>query len=213
MRELLSSAVYAVLLSTAACATAPVAPAQARLEAPASRPASAQEAASKAVEGPAIPAGWTLVTSAEGGFRAAFPFAPEIESTDLETGNGKARTIIYGGYPEKEGSYLMVAVSKFPPGMDGLAYSDVMMNSARDGSLAKTHTRLVSDKPVRVDGPGSGGTRSFPGLDYEATGGPEGMRISARIIIAEDRLYQLMFAHKDGETETFTRFLSTFALQ
>jgi hypothetical protein len=97
--------------------------------------------------------------------------------------------------------------------MRSLLSAAVLLNSARDGALAKTHTRLVTDKPVTVEGPGSGGKRSFPGRDYEAIGGPEGVRVSARIIVAEDRLYLIMLAHKDEDTETFDQFLTTFSLQ
>jgi len=55
---------------------------------------------------PAIPAGWSVVTWAEGRFRAAFPATPKAETAVFEIGDGKSQTLIYDVSPKDDGSYL-----------------------------------------------------------------------------------------------------------
>jgi hypothetical protein len=215
MRQLLFAAVSAVLWSTAAGAADPSRPAKATAEVPVAKPADAKTAtAGGATNDPAIPAGWSWETSREGGFRAAFPAKPEVKNTTLESSGGKSRVITYEVTLENDGGYILVAVSKFPSGFTrGLEHANVMLDSARNGMLTQAHARLVTEKPVvMVDGPGSGGKRSFPSRDYEATM-PQGFRLSARSIITNDRMYQIAFMSQEEKPEAFNQFLSTFSLQ
>lgn len=214
MRQFLSTAVSAVLLSTAACVSEPAIIKPATSETSASGPAAAgNTAAPQAEAAPGIPAGWKWVSSAEGGFRAAFPSTPKLESEDVNTGFGRSRNLTYGAASKSDGTYVVVMVTKFPPGMDGLKNSDDMLKGARNGALQQANARVMTEKPVTMEGPArSGGRRSFPGLEYSAIG-PDGLRFAARIVITEDRILQAMFMHKDEARETFDQFLSTFSLQ
>jgi hypothetical protein len=233
MRQLLSTAVSAVLVSTAACVTQPIIIHQARTEAHA-RPADTKAATApvdtadaKAATGPAdakaaasgasaevvLPAGWSLVTSPVGGFRVAFPSSPEVDDQLIETEVGYTRMISYGADPRiGRDSYLLVNMVQYPDGAMRGKPADQLMKAASDGMLARYKFTLVSEKAVRVDGArGSGVT--FPGLDFEATEGSTGMRLSVRIILVHDRMYQLMVARRGEETELFQQLLSTFSLQ
>lgn len=216
MSPLLSAAVSAVLWSTAAFAAEPRAPEKVRTQAPAAKPANAKGAAARgATDAPSIPVGWTLVTSSEGGFRAAFPSSPVVKSTVLEKGGDKLPTITYEASPKNNDSHLLVVVSKFPDDVRPLEHADSVMNGARNAMLAQmaqSHPRLVTEKPVSVDGPGSGGKRSFPGRDLEVTL-MQDMRLFARVIVVEDRMYQFVFLSKEKNPKTFNQFLSTFLLR
>jgi hypothetical protein len=240
MRQLLSSAVSAVLLSTAACVVSePVIIRSARTAAPAARPADTKVATESAdtkdatgsadptdAAGPAdtadtasgaadevvIPAGWSLVTSPRGGFRAAFPSSPEVKEQLLKTDSGYVRMISYGVPSRKDDSYLMVIVGQYPDGSMSGKPADQLLTRAGDYTLAQNKFTLVSAKDVRVDGArGSGVT--FPGRDIEATEGPTGKRISIRMILVHDRVYQVLFLRDGEKAEPFQQFLSTFELR
>jgi hypothetical protein len=211
MRKLLSAAVFAVLLPTVTFAAEPKAAPKAKTEAPAAKPTEAKAAADKpAEEGPATPEGWTLVTSAEGKFRAAFPAQPQVERSVEDTDAGKAQVVTYSF--EKDDSYLAVSVTKFPDGTVSKALPTDVLEGARDGALANVSGKLVTDKAVMVDGPKGGTKRFYPGREYEATGAQD-MRISVRVILAEDRLYQIMLVRMTEKNDSFKQLVSTFALQ
>lgn len=213
MRELLSAAVSAVLLSTAAFAAEPSAPEQGKTQAPAARPADA-----KGVDGVGatddlvIPDGWSLVTSPVGGFRAAFPSSPKVTEQPLETAAGWVRMLNYSVITKNDNSYLAVAVGRYPDGTLSGKPAEQVLKNAGDGMLAQHKLTLVTDKPVKVEGP-KGGEQPFPGRDLEAIQGSEGMRISVRMILVKDRLYQIMFMRQGEKNEPFKQLLSTFSLQ
>lgn len=213
MRPLLSVAVSAVLWSTAAFASGPGAPEKARTEASAGRPANAKDAAApKATDAPAIPAGWSLMTSAEDGFRAAFPSSPEVGNRTVDTQEGPMRVNIYNVYrPEGGGSSLIVMVAYYPYGTTNPAFTGAAMNGSRDALLNQLKYKLVSEKQVRVAGP-RGGTRTFAGREYEALG-PKGEHLSLRQILVNNRMYQLMFLRQAEANEPFKQLVSTFSLQ
>jgi hypothetical protein len=212
MRKLLYAAVSAVLLPTATFAAEPAAAPKAKTEAPAAKPAEAKPAEAKPTEGPAIPAGWSLVSSPEGKFRAAFPTQPQVERTVDDTDAGKAQTVTYSVTSEKDESFLAVAVTQFPDGTVSKALPTTVLEGARDGSLANINGKLVADKAVMVDAPKGSSKRFFPARDYEATGAQD-LRVSTRVILVEDRLYQIMFVRGFEKNEQFKQLLSTFALE
>lgn len=190
MRELLSAAVTAVLLSTTACTAERSAPEKAAL---------------------VIPDGWSPMYSPKGGFRAAFPFRPMVKESPLKTEAGWVRVLSY--LPLKNGSSgLSVIMEEYPDGTMSRRPAEEVLKRAGDRVLAQHQLTLVTDKPVKVDGPEGGDERSFPGRDLEAIQESEGRRVSLRIILVKDRVYQIMYMHKDEKTETFKQFLSTFAL-
>jgi len=201
MRKHLSAAVFAVLLSTSAFAAEPRA----------ASPAPAKPASSKPTEGQPLPAGWRWVTAEDGKFRAAFPSQPSVEHSTEDTEAGKAQTVTYSVTSEADGSFLAVAVTKFPDGTMAQALPSQVLEGARDGALANVNGKIVTDKSVMVDGP-KGGKRFYPGRDYEATGA-QGTRISTRVILVEDRLYQIIFVRTAEKNEPFKQLLPTFALQ
>jgi len=212
MRKLLFAAGSAALLPTAIFAAEPKAAPKAKTEAPAARPAKGKAAASKPSEEPAIPAGWTLVTSPEGKFRAAFPSQPTVEHGTEDTDAGKAEMVTYSVVSEEEDIFLAVTVTKFPKGTVSQALPAQVLEGARDGALANVNGKLLADKSVLVDGPKGGGKRFYPGRDYEATG-TEGVHISTRLILVEDWLYQIMFVRRAEKNELFKQLVPTFALQ
>ncbi|WP_375771278.1 hypothetical protein NR798_10380 [Archangium gephyra] len=214
MRKLLSAAAFAVLLSTAAFAAEPSAPEKGGTEAPTVRPADAKGIDTVgATDELVIPDGWSLVTSPVGGFRAAFPSSPKVKEQPLKTEAGWVRMISYGVAPKNDDSYLMVMVGQYPDGTMSAMPADQVLKSACDGMLAQQKLTLLTDKPVSVNAPKGSSERSFPGRDIEATQGPEGMRISIRMILVKDRMYQIMFMHKNEDTGLFKQLLSTFSLQ
>jgi hypothetical protein len=201
MRPLLSAAVSAVLWSTAAVAAEPGAPDRAK-------PAEAKAA----VDAPAIPAGWSLMNSAEDGFRAAFPSAPQVDNRTVDTENGTMRVKIYGVYRSEGGANsLAVMVAYYPYGTTDPALAEEVMRGSRDALLNEQNYKLVSEKQVRVAGP-KGDKSTFPGRDYEAIG-PQGQHLSLRLILVNNRMYQLMFLRKAETNEPFKQLVSSFSLR
>ncbi len=212
MRRLLYAAVSAVLLPTATFAAEPAAAPKAKTEAPAARPAEAKAAEARPKEGPALPAGWALVSSPEGKFRAAFPTQPQVEHSVEDTDAGKAQTVTYSVTSEKDDTFLAVAVTRFPDGTVSKALPTTVLEGARDGAVANINGKVLTDKAVMVDAPKGSGKRFYPGRDYEATGAQD-LRVSTRVILAEDRLYQIMYVRGVEQNEQFKQLLSTFALE
>lgn len=208
MREILSAAVSAVLLSAAACTTQPSAPEKAT----AARPADAKGvAAGGSTDALVIPDGWTLVYS-RGGFRAAFPSRPLVMEKPLKTEAGWVRLLSHDVTMKDGSGDLSVIVATYPNGTMSGKPAEQALEDAGDRILAQHKLTLVTDKPVKVDGPKGGDERSFPGRDLEAIQESEGMRVSIRVFLVNDRVFQIMFRHKDEKTEPFEQFLSTFSL-
>jgi hypothetical protein len=84
---------------------------------------------------------------------------------------------------------------------------------ALEQRLRDAQSEMVAQRiHLLVEGPGSGGKHSFPGRDLEVTLAQD-MRFFARIIVVEDRMYQLGFPSKEKNPKTFNQFLSTFSLR
>lgn len=232
MRQLLSSAVSALLLSTAACSVAEPVIIR-RTVAPSSMPAvtkadtgSAETAETKAATGLAddiqaaargasdpvvIPVGWSLVTSPENGFRAALPSSPEVKEQLLKTDSGDVRMTSYG-VPLSGDGYLMVIVGQYPDGAMSGKPADVLLKRAGEYTLEQNHFTQVSEEALMVNGARGSGV-SFPGRDIEAIERPSGRRLSLRMLLAGDRVYQLLFVREGGTAEPFRQLLSSFSLQ
>jgi hypothetical protein len=87
-----------------------------------------------------------------------------------------------------------------------------VLEGARDGAIANVKGKLVEGRDTAVTVPGPKAGKSYPGRDYEATA-PQGMRISTRLILVGDRLYQIIFVRMGEKNDPFKQLVASFTLQ
>lgn len=157
-----------------------------------------------------VPASWSAGVYSQEKFRAAFPTKPKVERTADETEAGTAESVTYS-VSLSDGSYLAIAVSKFPDGAMKNALPAKVLEGARDGALANVNGEAMGDRTILVDAPKGDKRRKYPGREFEAKV-PNGMRVAMRVILVGDRLYQLMHVRMNEDREIFEQLVSSFEL-
>lgn len=194
-------ALAAVLSSTALAAPPRAAPAASGKSAAASpaKPSSERPA-------PATPPGWVPLIAPQSGFRMALPSKPEEKTSQQQTAVGVAQTTTWS--ISQGDTHLVVGATQFPPGSVGKTSPGKVLEDTRDGALANAHSSTVSEKAIQVAGPKG---EQLPGREYEAIGA-EGMRMSVRLILVGDRLYQIICVHPGATDELFKKVTGSFQL-
>lgn len=171
-----------------------------------SRPPARSGAAPAPAKPAAIPAGWTQLTSEKGGFRAAFPSKPEEEASTQDTEAGQARTLTYS--VSGDDGFLAVSVTQFAAGTMSQTPADKVLEGARDGAIANVGGTLLSWKPATLS---PAPRQAATARDYEAKT-KDGLRVSARLVLAGDRLYQIIHVRPAEANDAFQKLAASFTL-
>jgi hypothetical protein len=160
------------------------------------------QAAPEAAPRHKVPAGWRKFESKRGTFSVMFPDVP-IETTKklrTEIGNvASTRFTVVAGtsvtYDVMYNDYPKAGIAKVNP--------QLLLDAARDGLLNQTKGRLVSDKHIVLG--------AVPGRDQEILGA-DGTRYWARLVLAGNRMYQLMAIARPPATADTQTFFDSFQL-
>ena len=152
-----------------------------------------------------LPHRWETYTSPNGAFSIDLPGKPDVETKQT---------------PAEDGSVITINVVSLQP-TSHLAYSCAytdrqgtsdkspkqILESARDGSLAKVQGTLLSQKQVTAQG--------YPGLEWQARARGNSL-VDARAFAAGNRLYMITAVatvEQDREPKTIQRVFDSFRIQ
>jgi hypothetical protein len=145
---------------------------------------------------------WKTYTYASDGFTITAPATPQMSSSSVPTDAGSFDVHTYSVDLENDAGALVVAVCNY-----GAAAKDkdpdVILQGAKNGSIANVHATLTSEKQITLNG--------YKGLEYEADGADA--HLSARIYMVGTVLYQLVeVAPLNHPYPSTKRFFDSFQL-
>lgn len=148
------------------------------------------------------PAGWRKFESKRGTFRVMFPDIPIETRSKLRTEIGNVAstrfTVVAGTsvtYDVMYNDYPKAGIVKVNP--------QKLLDAARDGLVNQTKGQLVGEKRIMLG--------TVPGRDQEILGA-DGTRYWARLVLVENRLYQLMAIARPPATADTRTFFDSFQL-
>ncbi len=124
---------------------------------------------------------WREFTSPEGRFAVMLPGRPARDSREVALAGAKVP--MHMTSVQMSGMAFGVAYADLPPGLDG----ERVVAEGRDALVRNIGGRVTAERPIVLDG--------ARGIEFQAEGTAQGaaMRISARIAVAGDRFYQVVF--------------------
>jgi len=147
-------------------------------------------------------AGWQRFESAEGRFKVDFPGKPVIKRGRLRIETGDIPSAWHTAGDGAEATYD-VRYSDYPGTVMAKLTPAMLLEAARDGLLAQSRGQLVSEKSV---GMGKVAVR-----DLEIVGA-DGMRYRFRLLLVDNRLYQLTAMAQPPARPDEERFFRSFQL-
>jgi hypothetical protein len=147
-------------------------------------------------------AGWITFTAPDGSFTVRLPAEPEAQTETVPTEAGDIEMAMY--LTESDDRMVMLSHNGFPPMIaDVIAAGDdatiqSLLDGGRDGAVSNVGGALQDEKQITVAG--------FPGREFtftvDSNASPTGEAITgvARVILASDRLYQLISLTNADET-------------
>jgi hypothetical protein len=147
---------------------------------------------------------WTPVTSGDGSFKIEMPGDAKLTSTSLETPVGPAPVQMWV-VQDDEHAY-MAGYVEYPAEVRAKVDDREMLDTARDGAVARSRGKLLVDQPKEVAG--VAGRR----IEIDAENGQ--VRVRGDLFIAGRRLYQVFATTKPQEigSAEVSRFLDSFTL-
>jgi hypothetical protein len=172
---------------------------------------------------PAVPttppdplAGWIEYSAPDGSFSVRLPKEPEIEEQTVPSDAGDIQVVMY--LVDSGDRALLLGHNEFPDAIAEMiaggdqAFIQTLLDGGRDGAVANVSGTLRSESQITVDG--------MPGREFTFTvnsdASPTGAAIegTARILVAGNRLYQMLSLANVSETEPelVQAFFETFKL-
>jgi hypothetical protein len=148
-------------------------------------------------------AGWIEYTAPDGAFTVRLPDEPEVQNETVPTEAGDIQIAMY--LVEKDDRAVMLSHNEFPAAIaEAIAAGDDtfiqgILDGGRDGAVGNVSGTLQDEKQITVG--------SFPGREFtfnvDSSTSPTGDAITgiARVILATDRLYQLISLTNADETD------------
>ncbi len=124
---------------------------------------------------------WKLFTSTEGRFSVQLPGTPTASNDSTPTAVGKIELHLFTVTGDK-GSAWIANYSDYPAALTKLSNPNKILDGAMNGAVKGVSGTLKSKKTITVNG--------FPGREFEASA-QQGLSFSGRIVLAENRMYQL----------------------
>ena len=124
---------------------------------------------------------WREFTSPEGRFAVMLPGRPAHDSREVTLAGAKAP--MHMTSVQVSGMAFGVGYADLPPGVD----AERVIAESRDALVRNIGGHVTAERPVALDG--------ARGIEFQAEGSAQGaaIRILARIAVAGDRFYQVVF--------------------
>lgn len=167
-------------------------------------PGVATQTAAGGGNSPGVPlsgqAQWKEFGSRSGNFRVLFPGVPEASKTRIMTPAG---TVVSTRFTVRAGSGVTydVMYNDYPKSSPGVINPESVLNSARDGLIHRTKGRLISEKPITLDG-GLGREVEIRGTDTAL--------YTVQLVLVERRLYQALVIDRSRTSAGTRKFLDSF---
>jgi len=135
---------------------------------------------------------WRELTSPEGRFAVMLPGRPARDSREVALAGTKVP--MHMTSVQLSGMAFGIGYADLPPGVN----AERVVAEGRDALVRNIGGHVTAERPIALDG--------ARGIEFQAEGSAQGaaMRISARIAIAGDRFYQVVFvgrAERAGEVD------------
>jgi len=146
-------------------------------------------------------ANWRVFEFRDGRFKVAFPGAPVVKRGKFPTDLGFVHSARHTAndadatYDVRYNDYPASTTSKLTPAK--------MLDAMRDGLVAESKGELTWDKPYSLG--------KFAGRDQEIVGG-DGTRYRIRLLLVDNRLYQLTAMARPPARADEDRFFGSFQL-
>jgi hypothetical protein len=147
---------------------------------------------------------WVTVTADDGSFRIELPGAPKRVSRSLETPAGPAPIEMWVRADSDE--TFIAGYTEYPAAVRAVVGEDELLDSARDGAVARVRGRLLIDEP-HAQGDVHGRR-----IAVDAEGGR--VRVRGDLYVSGRRLYQVFAttAPPDTDSPEVERFLASFRI-
>jgi hypothetical protein len=141
--------------------------------------------------------------SDEGGFTVLMPGKPKAQNQTLDSPVGQVKMVMYMAGSSKAG--CAVAYADYPAQLINSTDPQKTLDGARNGAIKNVNGKLISETSINFHG--------LPARDVRIEI-PKKALITARLILAGPRFYQLMFiAPTDKEHEQdISQFLNSFTI-
>lgn len=160
----------------------------------------------------AVPAfaGSSWVTVDDPDFTAQLPGTPKRTQNTEPSDLGDSNNVMYEYEGDNGNIYFAVNYTDFPAGSMGKADPGKVLDGARNGALTNTKATPLGSKAVWLEA----GGKKFPGTEFEGKT-PDGLKVSARVFLVDDRLYQLIFVRQFAKPADadFRTFVGSFTLR
>lgn len=145
---------------------------------------------------------WVEVQSKEGAFSILMPHQPARQSDSTKTAAGTIDMVMFT--VSTDSAFYAIIYSDFPFVPSTAEEANKRLDSGRDGGLARSKGKLVSETRITLDG--------YLGREIKAKL-DEGFLV-ARIFSVKQRLYQMLVAGTEAEVSSanVTRFFNSFKL-
>jgi len=147
-------------------------------------------------------ANWRLFESREGRFKVAFPGAPVVKRGKFPTDIGHYVNSARHTAGDADATYD-VRYNDYPASTTSKLTPAKMLEAMRDGLVAESKGDLGWEKPYSLG--------KFAGRDLEIVGG-DGTRYRIRLLLVENRLYQLTVMTRPPARGTEEKFFGSFNL-
>jgi len=155
-------------------------------------------------------AGGDWVSVDDPDFTAQLPGTPKRTQSVEPSEAGELTNVLFEYNADNGNTYLAVNYTDFPAGLMTQADPGKVLDGARKGALDNTRATSLGTHAVWLEA----GGQKFPGTEFEGKTA-DGLKVSARLFLVNDRLYQLLFIRQfarpaDADFKTFT---GSFALK
>lgn len=145
---------------------------------------------------------WREFTSPEGRFAVMLPGRPARDSREVALAG--AKVALYMTSVQASGMAFGVGYADLPAGTDAAR----VIAEDRDALVRNIRGRVTAERPIALDG--------ARGIEFQAEGSAQGaaMRIAARLAVAGDRFYQVVFIARAERADAVdpTMFPGSFRL-
>jgi hypothetical protein len=145
---------------------------------------------------------WQSYHSAEGRFKVAFPGEPVTKRGKFRTATGDIPSTQHTAGDGAEATYD-VRYSDYPGKIMAKLTPAKLLDAARDGLVAQSKGKLASEKPFSMG--------KVAGREQEIVG-EDGTRYRIRLLLVENRLYQLTAMARPPARADEDRFFGSFQL-
>jgi hypothetical protein len=152
---------------------------------------------------PASPAlsGWVEYRSDDGKFTVLLPADPDVQTQLADTAAGAVQITM--ALAELDDHAAGVSFNEIPQG--AAADPEVLLEGGREGAAENLNGTVVSDKPITLG--------AYPGTEFVVEA-PDDIIYTARVYVANDRLYQVLFITTKDKLDKFDvqAFFDSFTL-